>query len=60
MKNDIEGRHQNAGDNLEHGRATGNTAIQRVEKEKLDRIIEAGRIAPSACNAQPWKFIVVD
>jgi nitroreductase len=30
-----------------------------VEKEKLDRIIEAGRIAPSACNAQPWKFIVV-
>lgn len=30
-----------------------------VEKEKLDRIIEAGRMAPSACNAQPWKFIVV-
>lgn len=32
---------------------------QPVEKEKLDRIIEAGRMAPSACNAQPWKFIVV-
>jgi nitroreductase len=31
-----------------------------VEKEKLERIIEAGRMAPSACNAQPWKFIVVD
>lgn len=31
-----------------------------VEKEKLDRITEAGRISPSACNAQPWKFIVVD
>jgi nitroreductase len=30
-----------------------------VEKEKLDRITEAGRMAPSACNAQPWKFIVV-
>ena len=30
-----------------------------LEKEKLDRIIEAGRMAPSACNAQPWKFIVV-
>jgi len=30
-----------------------------VEKEILDRIIEAGRMAPSACNAQPWKFIVV-
>lgn len=33
---------------------------QAVEKEKLDRIIEAGRLAPSACNAQPWKFIIVD
>jgi nitroreductase len=31
-----------------------------VEKEKLDRIVEAGRMAPSACNAQPWKFIVVN
>lgn len=31
-----------------------------IEKEKLDRIIEAGRMAPSACNAQPWKFIVVN
>jgi len=30
-----------------------------IEKEKLDRIVEAGRMAPSACNAQPWKFIVV-
>jgi len=31
-----------------------------VEKEKIDRITEAGRMAPSACNSQPWKFIVVD
>ena len=31
-----------------------------VEKDKLNRILEAGRMAPSACNAQPWKFIVVD
>jgi nitroreductase len=30
-----------------------------IEKDKLDRIIEAGRMSPSACNAQPWKFIVV-
>jgi nitroreductase len=30
-----------------------------VEDEKLARIIEAGRMAPSACNAQPWKFVVV-
>lgn len=31
-----------------------------VEKEKRERILEAGRLAPSACNGQPWKFIVVD
>ncbi len=30
-----------------------------VEKEKIERILEAARLAPSACNAQPWKFVVV-
>ena len=30
-----------------------------VEPEKLERILEAARLAPSACNAQPWKLIVV-
>jgi len=31
-----------------------------VEKEKIERITEAGRLSPSACNGQPWRFIVVD
>ncbi len=31
-----------------------------VEKEKIERCLEAARLAPSACNAQPWKFVVVD
>ena len=35
-------------------------STQAVEKEKLDRCFEAARLAPSACNAQPWSFIVVD
>ncbi|MBM3420923.1 MAG: nitroreductase [Bacteroidetes bacterium] len=30
-----------------------------VESDKIERILEAARLAPSACNAQPWKFIVV-
>ncbi len=30
-----------------------------VEKEKIDRILEAGCRAPSAKNRQPWRFIVV-
>jgi nitroreductase len=31
-----------------------------IEPEILQRILEAARMAPSACNAQPWTFIVVD
>lgn len=31
-----------------------------VEKEKLQKLIEAVRLAPSACNSQPWKLILVD
>ncbi|MBU0468707.1 MAG: nitroreductase family protein [Candidatus Omnitrophica bacterium] len=30
-----------------------------IKKEKIDRCIEAARLAPSACNSQPWRFIVV-
>lgn len=35
-------------------------AERPVEKEKIERIVEAARLAPSACNAQPWHFIVID
>ena len=30
-----------------------------INNDVLDRVLEAGRIAPSAKNIQPWKFIVV-
>jgi nitroreductase len=30
-----------------------------IEKEKLDYILESGRVAPSACNKQPQRIIVV-
>ena len=30
-----------------------------VEEEKLRRVLNAGRLAPSASNRQEWKFIVV-
>ena len=32
----------------------------KVEKEKVDRLIRAAMQAPSACNQQPWEFIVID
>jgi len=31
-----------------------------VEREKLGLCLEAARLAPSACNAQPYKFVVID
>jgi nitroreductase len=31
-----------------------------VEPEKLQRCLEAARLAPSASNSQPWKFVVVN
>jgi len=30
-----------------------------VPKEMLERILDAGRLAPSACNIQPYKFLVI-
>lgn len=34
-------------------------AGRTIDKEVLCRILEAGRLAPSACNGQPWHFTVV-
>ena len=31
---------------------------REVEQEKLDAILEAARLAPSACNGQPYHFTV--
>ncbi|MDD4608793.1 MAG: nitroreductase family protein [Bacteroidaceae bacterium] len=31
----------------------------QVESEKIERILACASLAPSACNAQPWKFTVV-
>lgn len=33
--------------------------MREVEEEKLRKVLEAARLAPSAHNAQDWKFIVV-
>lgn len=33
---------------------------QKVARTLIEQIIAAGQIAPSACNKQPWHFVVVD
>ena len=31
-----------------------------VEKEKIMKILESARLAPSGSNTQPWNFIIVE
>lgn len=33
---------------------------QKIEREKLEKILEAGRVAPTAANYQPQRIIVVE
>ena len=37
-----------------------NFSDKPVEHEKLLKCLEAGRLAPSACNSQPWSFVVAE
>lgn len=31
-----------------------------IERHLIDQCLDAARLAPSACNSQPWSFIVID
>ncbi|MCK5758064.1 MAG: nitroreductase family protein [Clostridiales bacterium] len=31
-----------------------------IDRDVLNKCTEAARLSPSACNAQPWKFLIVD
>ena len=35
-------------------------APKPVAREHILKCLEAARMAPSACNSQPWKFVVVE
>jgi nitroreductase len=37
----------------------GRISAREIEPEKIIRILDAARFAPSARNSQPWRFIVV-
>ena len=40
--------------------STRGYSSKSVPREIIDQCLEAARLAPSACNSQPWSFIVVD
>ena len=44
---------------IQERRSIRNYQDKPVEREKLERILEAGRLAPSAKNVEPWHFIAV-
>jgi len=47
-------------DLLKHRKSVRNFLGRPVEREKITMCLEAARVAPSACNSQPWRFVVVD
>ena len=44
---------------IEHRRSVRHYKPQAIEKDKLERVLNAARLAPSGNNVQPWKFILV-
>lgn len=40
-------------------RSVRSYAAKPIPAEVLGRVLDAARLAPSACNFQPWRFIVV-
>jgi len=40
-------------------KSTRKYSKKTIPDEVLEKCLEAARLAPSACNAQPWKFIIV-
>ena len=47
-------------DLMKHRRSVRDFLNRPVEREKIATCLEAARVAPSACNSQPWRFVVVD
>jgi len=47
-------------DLVKRRRSVRKYSAKPVPREVITRCIEAARLAPSACNSQPWHFIVVD
>ena len=41
-------------------RSVRNFSNKKIEKEKLEQILDAARLAPSSCNSQSWHFVVID
>jgi len=43
---------------VQHRESTRKYSDKPIEPEKIKLIMEACRVAPSACNSQPWRFVI--
>ncbi|MEI7751729.1 MAG: nitroreductase family protein [Candidatus Omnitrophota bacterium] len=50
----------NFSDLIQKRRSVRQYANKPIAKEDILKCLEAARLAPSACNSQPWHFIVID
>ena len=50
----------NLSDLIQKRQSDRNYESRPVSREMVMKCLEAARLAPSACNSQPWKFVVVD
>lgn len=51
---------KNVYDLINERRSVRHYRPEKVPREIIERCLEAARLAPSACNSQPWRFIVTD
>ena len=44
---------------IQKRRSVRKFTAQKVPEEIMERVLNAGRLAPSAVNLQPWRFLVI-
>lgn len=47
-------------ESIKSRRSVRNFSAQTVGRDLIEKIIEAGTLAPSACNIQGWRFVAID
>lgn len=56
----MDGKRENTiVENIKFRRSVRGFKGTNVPKELVEKILEAGRFAPSALNMQPWKFVII-
>ncbi|MBN1521719.1 MAG: nitroreductase family protein [Candidatus Aureabacteria bacterium] len=44
---------------IDKRKSTRSFTEKQIQEEDIIKCVEAARLAPSACNSQPWKFVIV-